>query len=60
MENINIKNISLIHEVADSFDMSKCCVICTKIETKSRKLTSTERGRNTLLNVSPFIYISYH
>ena len=44
----------------DSFNVSKCCVICTKIETKSRKLTSTERGRNTLLNVSPFIYISYH
>ena len=57
MENINIKKISLIHEVAD---VSKCCVICTKIETKSRKLTSTERGRNALLNVSPFIYISYH
>ena len=59
MENINIKKISLIH-VADSFDVSKCCVICTKIETKSRKLTSAERGRNTLLNVSPFTYISYH
>ena len=55
MEGGDIRKISLIHEVDSSFDVTNYCVICKKSEMKSRKLTSTESGRDTLNKVNTFV-----